>query len=122
MPTLNDLLTSVLERGSRLIEWAGGERETPQVLADLSADLLSSKGEATGVALAARILKGYSGLDAGGRAAFFRIVADDYDPEPDAVVAAAKRYAKDRTAESLADLSAAAEAKRFRMTFIKIKT
>ena len=112
MPTLNDLLASVLERGSRLIEWAGGERATPEALAGLSADLLSSKGEATGVALAARILKGYDGLDAEGRAAFFRILADDYDPEPDAVVAAAERYAKERTAESLANLSSVAETKR----------
>ena len=112
MPTLNDILASVLERGSRLVDWAGGDRATPESLAALSADLLSSKGEATGIALAARILKGYAGMEAEDRAAYFRILADDYDPDPEAVVKAAERYAKERTAESLANLLAAAETRR----------
>jgi len=112
MPTLNSILASVLERGSRLIDWSGGERATPESLAQLCADLLSSKGEATGVALAARILKGYEGLDAEGRAAFFRIVAEDYDPDPEAVIEAAQFYAKHRNAESLAKLAAATETRR----------
>ena len=93
MPTLNDLLTTVLERGARLIDWRGAERPSPEALAGHCADLLSSKGEATGVALAARILEGYDKLDAEGRAAFFQSIAADYDPDPEAVQEAAQRYA-----------------------------
>ena len=33
MSALNDLLTTVLERGARLIDWRGAEHPTPEVLA-----------------------------------------------------------------------------------------
>jgi malonyl-CoA decarboxylase len=112
MPALNDLLTTVLERGSRLIDWRGTERLTPEALARHCADLLSSKGEATGVALAARILEGYDGLDAEGRRAFFQTLASDYNPDPEAVMAAAEHYAAERSSKSLAALSAAIETRR----------
>jgi hypothetical protein len=112
MPALNDLLSTVLERGARLIDWRGTERPTPEALASHCADLLSSKGEATGVALAARILEGYDGLDAEGRRAFFQTLASDYNPDPEAVMAAAEHYAAERSSKSLAALSAATETRR----------
>ena len=112
MPALNDLLTTVLERGARLIDWRGAERPSPEALAGHCAELLSSKGEATGVALAARILEGYDGLDAEGRHAFFQSITTDYDPDPEAVQAAAGRYAAERSSETLAALLAAAEPRR----------
>ena len=112
MPALNDLLTTVLERGARLIDWRGSELPSPEALAGHCADLLSSKGEATGVALAARILEGYDGLDAEGRHTFFQSITTDYDPDPEAVQAAAGRYAAERSSETLAALLAAAEPRR----------
>ena len=112
MPALNDLLTTVLERGARLIDWRGAERPSPEALAGHCADLLSSKGEATGVALAARILEGYDGLDAEGRRTFFQSITADYDPDPEAVQAAAGRYGAERSSETLAALLAAAEPRR----------
>ncbi len=112
MSALNDLLTTVLERGARLIDWRGAEHPTPEVLASHCADLLSSKGEATGVAMAAHILEGYDRLDAEGRHAFFQGLAADYDPDPEAVKAAAERYAAERSSKALAALSAVAETRR----------
>ncbi len=112
MPAFNDLLTTVLERGARLIDWRGSERPSPEALAGHCADLLSSKGEATGVALAARILEGYDGLDAEGRRTFFQSITADYDPDPEAVQAAAGRYGAERSSETLAALLAAAEPRR----------
>jgi malonyl-CoA decarboxylase len=112
MPALNDLLSTVLERGARLIDWRGSERPSPEALAGHCADLLSSKGEATGVALAARILEGYDRLDAEGRIAFFHSIASNYDPDPELAKAAAGRYAAERTSEALAALSAATETRR----------
>ena len=112
MPALNDLLTTVLERGARLIDWRGSERPSPEALAGHCADLLSSKGEATGVALAARILEGYDRLDAEGRHAFFQSITADYDPDPEAVKAAAERYAAERSSQALAALGAATEPRR----------
>ena len=112
MPTFNDLLATVLERGTRLIDWRGSERATPEALARHCADLLSSKGEATGVALAARILEGYDGLDPAGRRAFFQSLAAEYDPDPEAVTAAAERYAAERSSAALASLAAVTETRR----------
>ncbi len=112
MPALNDLLSTVLERGARLIDWRGSEHPSPEALAGHCADLLSSKGEATGVALAARILEGYDQLDAEGRSAFFRTLAADYDPDPEAVQDAALRYATERSPEALAALLRIAEPRR----------
>ncbi len=112
MPALNDILNSVLERGARLMDWRGGDRATPESLAALCADLLSSKGEATGVAIAARILDGYGRLAPEGRAGFFRILAEDYDLDPEAVHEAAARYADDRSPAALEALTAAAEPRR----------
>jgi malonyl-CoA decarboxylase len=112
MPAFNDLLTSVLERGSRLIDWRSSERATPEVLARHCADLLSSKGEATGVAMAARILEGYDRLDPVGRRAFFQSLAADYDPDPQAVTVAAGRYAAERSSQALAELLRIAEPRR----------
>jgi malonyl-CoA decarboxylase len=112
MPALNDLLSTVLERGARLIDWRGGDKPSPEALAGHCADLLSSKGEATGVALAARILGGYDRLDAEGRRAFFQAIASDYDPDPESVKSAAERYAAERSSDALAALAAVTETRR----------
>jgi malonyl-CoA decarboxylase len=115
MPALNDLLTTVLERGSRLIDWRGGDRPTPAMLAAHCAELLSSTGEATGVALAARILAGYERLDAEGRRDFFHTLAAEYDPDPEALKQAVERYAAERSSDSLAALTRIAEPRRLEL-------
>ena len=112
MSTLNDLLTSVLEQGSRLIDWRGAGQASPEALAQRCADLMSAKGEATGVAMAASILKGYEGLDVEGRHTFFNTLAADYDLDPDDVCAAAQRYADAPSPDALASLTKATETRR----------
>lgn len=112
MPALNDLWSSVLDRGARLIDWRGTGKVTPEALAIRCRELLSSKGEATGVALAAGILAGYSRLDATGRRAFFAALTEDYDPDPATLTEAARRYADERSSATLAALAAAAEPRR----------
>jgi malonyl-CoA decarboxylase len=112
MQTFNDMLASVLERGSRLIDWRGSDRATPEALVRHCADLLSSKGEATGMALAARILGAYDRLDKAGRRAFFQSLAADYDPDAQAVTAAAARYAAEQSSAALASLAAVTETRR----------
>ena len=109
MPAFNEILSNVIERGARLIDWRGAERVSPEELAGHCADLLSSRGEATGVALAARILDGYRRLDADGRRAFFEILALDYDLDLKALEKAVDRYAAERTPEALSALTRVAE-------------
>lgn len=112
MPAFNELLSSVIERGARLIDWRSGERATPESLVRHCAELLSSKGEATGVALAARILDGYARLDDTGRRAFFEALARDFDLDLEALEQAVARYAAERSPEALNVLAHAAEPRR----------
>ena len=88
---LGDLLSTVLERGARLVDFSG---ETDgDGLVRLCRDLMSARGEASGVALAGEILNRYGTLDDAGRLAFFRHLAGEYNPDGAAVLAAAEAYA-----------------------------
>lgn len=109
---LNDILTHVLERGARLLDWRGGGKVSPAELAQHCGELISSKGEATGVALAAGILDSYDRLDAKGRRDFFKAISEGYDPDPKALTAAAERFAAERSAAALSALNAASESRR----------
>ncbi len=71
--------------------------------------LISEKGEATGAALARRAVALYAGLDEDGRSHFFRILAREFSPSPDAALAAAQAYHAHPSAESLARLQRAVE-------------
>ena len=112
MPILRDTLASVLERGARLVDWRGSGRETPESLAILCEELLSSKGEATGVVLAARILEGYEALDIENKRAFFLRLGEDFDLDPAALREAIDDYEGGRTASALARLTRTAEPRR----------
>ena len=104
-----DLLGSILDRGARLIERPAGAEADARVLTDLCRDLMSSKGEASGVALASRILGRYAGLEPDARLAFFRDMATDYNPAPEDVLAAAQAYEADRSPDTLQRLFTIAE-------------
>ncbi|MEM1300492.1 MAG: malonyl-CoA decarboxylase family protein, partial [Pseudomonadota bacterium] len=97
---LGDLLGSVLERGSRLVGLGAGAADAAGLAACADA-LMSTKGEASGVALATEVLEGYGALDADGRLAFFTHLADAFDPDPEEVTAAASAYAADQTSDAL---------------------
>ncbi len=108
---LGDLLGSVFERGG----WPlGGARlAIPEgALEALAAELISSKGEASGVAQATRLLAGYRGLDAEGRRAFFRHLAEDWQPDRERALAAADAFRANPTAETQAALTATLEPRR----------
>ncbi|MEM9059128.1 MAG: malonyl-CoA decarboxylase [Pseudomonadota bacterium] len=104
---LGDLLSTVLERGARLVDFSG-ETDSDGV-ARLCADLMSTRGEASGVALAAEILARYRALQAEGRLAFFEHLAAAFNPDGAAVVAAAQAYAEDDSPKALAELVALSE-------------
>ncbi|MCI4665960.1 MAG: malonyl-CoA decarboxylase [Neomegalonema sp.] len=112
MSTLNDLLVSILERGARLVDWSGPKVEETRPLPDLCAELMGAKGEASGVALAAEILRRYGKLNADERLAFFEMLAEDYDIDAEAVAEATIDYGESRTAAALSQLVAAAEPRR----------
>lgn len=71
--------------------------------------LLSERGEGNSVALAREILQRHATLDDAGQAAFFTHLARDYNPDPQAVLAAAQAYATDPGPATLQRLTQAAE-------------
>lgn len=71
--------------------------------------LVSERGQANVFALAQDVMARYRELPVARREAFFAALAIEWSPAPDAVLAAAQRYAVTPSAEHLAALTAAAE-------------
>ena len=111
-----DLLQTISDRGRALIERARERRLEPGAhsdnLVDRCEELLSGRGEASGVALAREILRDYGELTTGPRIAFFEALERRFGPDPgrvDAAIAAWQASPGDATA---AELHAASEPRR----------
>nr|WP_210348817.1 malonyl-CoA decarboxylase [Aurantimonas marina] len=93
--------------------WFHGEGPAKPVslpeLAALCHKLVSSRGEATGVRLAAEILHGFRGLDDKTAKRFFHMLAEEFTPDTKALRGAASAYARDPGPETLVDLQRLAE-------------
>ncbi len=101
---LGDLLSQLVER--RFIPF-GPAGDKP--LDELCRALLSGRGEVSAMRLAREILARYGRLDAQGRRAFFELLAERFDLDPEAVAEAASVYAGTRDAGDLSRLVQAAE-------------
>jgi malonyl-CoA decarboxylase len=109
---LGDLLQTISDRGRELIglpraETAG--RATPADLVSLCEDLLSRRGEASGVALARLILDRYGALSPDDRDAFLRRAAKAFGADHGRVEGAIEAYRADPSRAALGALHAAAE-------------
>lgn len=71
--------------------------------------LLSERGEANSVAIAAELREDLMALAPEQRVAFFELLESQFGPEPMAVLTAAQRYAQEPSAANLIGLTAAAE-------------
>jgi len=91
----SDLLASIAERGRSVLKLTAWPREADSgvTLAEMSAALLTGKGEASGIALASEILARYRGLSDADKGAFFRALADDFGPDRLRVEDAVARFA-----------------------------
>lgn len=105
----SDLLSSIAERGMGLIDTRRYRREGDHVesLLRLCALLLTSKGEASGIAMAREALTLYTRLDAAQKIAFFEGLADRFGGDIETARPAAEAFLADSTHESLAALNAA---------------
>ncbi|QQS13989.1 MAG: malonyl-CoA decarboxylase [Rhodospirillales bacterium] len=110
---LGDLLQTIADRGRDLLGMAprdaasGGEG-----LAALCEALLSSRGEASGVALAREVLDRWTALDEAGRGAFLSALAERFGPDAKRLRAAAEAYLADPKPGAASALHAAAESRR----------
>lgn len=112
MAFLGELLTSVADRGRALIgleRFAGNRNRS---LDRLCEDLLSGRGEASGMALAQAVLDQWERLDPPGRLSFFRLLQDRFGPDPEKLSAAIARYQKEPDAAAIAALHIASEPRR----------
>ena len=117
LTSFNDLLTSIAETGRSIIGLAspGPGRVSATDVAELCHKLLSSRGEASGIALSFEILSRYGWLSDEGKTEFFEILADQFSASQDSALSAAKAYLADPSPESLIVLAGAAESPRMEL-------
>jgi malonyl-CoA decarboxylase len=111
-----ELLATITERGRSLVEplWENrpaGEQQAALVI-DLAEALLSRRGEASGVAIASKILQAYSVLKPGPRIAFFEALATRFGCDTTRVGAAIEAYHADPGEETAQRLHEVAEPRR----------
>jgi malonyl-CoA decarboxylase len=111
-----EMLQTISERGRSLIERARERRDSPvettESLADLCEELLSNRGEASGVALAREILGRYAELTIGPRIAFFEALATRFGIDRTRIGAAIEAWRTVPSDAATAELHAAAEPRR----------
>jgi malonyl-CoA decarboxylase len=113
----SEMLQSIADRSRALIKRERREpaHERSAGLIDLCEDLLSGRGEASGVALAQEILARYAEMTTGPRIAFFESLARTFghdQPRIDRAIAAWRQSPSDATAF---DLHAASEPRRLEL-------
>ncbi len=116
MSTLSRTLGSVMEAGRDILARSRRGRQekadSPAALAGLCRELLDHRGEASGLALAGEITAGYRRLPESARLEFFFMLADEFDVNPEEILAAAERYRAEPGLEQLWGIDRAVEAPR----------
>jgi malonyl-CoA decarboxylase len=111
-----ELLQSISERGRALIDRTRDRRGVAERrsadLIELCGELLSERGEASGVALAREILNRYVELTTGPRIAFFEALGLEFGPDHARLSAAAAAWQKNPTDEIAAEVHLASEPRR----------
>lgn len=111
-----ELLQSISDRGRGLLERARERREKPSDqaagLAELCEELLSGRGEASGVAIARDILADYAELKIGPRIAFFETLATRFGPDHARLEEAIQSWRNDPSDRTAAEIHEAAEPRR----------
>lgn len=104
------LLSGIAQRGRRLLWRSRTETALPaDGIAGLARKLISSRGEASGVALAADLLKAWRRLDNEGRLEWFRTLATTFGPDEIQLDAAVESWRSSHTAEAASRLASACE-------------
>ena len=90
---------------------SSGERQLRRLLT-LCERLLSERGAANSVAIAADLVAGYQALPDDMRGRFFERLASDFNPDPEALLASAQAYARTPGAAQLLQVTRHAEPRR----------
>src|ERR1700720_3370209 len=111
------MLQSIADRSRALIKRERREpaHERSAGLIELCEDLLSGRGEASGVALAQEILAGYAELTTGPRIAFFETLARTFGHDQARIDVAIAAWRAAPSAETAAELHRASEPRRLEL-------
>ncbi|HWK96488.1 MAG TPA: malonyl-CoA decarboxylase [Pseudolabrys sp.] len=109
-----DLLQTISDRGRALLDRGrrGDTAARSESFVELCEDLLSGRGEASGVARARDILSRYSELTIGPRIAFFEALATRFGVQPEKVSEAIAAWKANPNDETAAKLHVASEPRR----------
>jgi len=108
--SVNQLFTSLADAGRELMRGRlGNRRRSPETLAE---ELLSTRGDASGAALARELLAAYRGQDREARRGFFTELATRHDVPREAVEAAIEAFRQTPDAASLKRLRHVLEPRR----------
>ena len=112
-----DMLQSIADRSRALIgrERREPARERSDGIVELCEELLSGRGEASGVALANEILADYAELTIGPRIAFFETLAQTFGHDGARIEAAIAAWRQAPSAETAAELHRASEPRRLEL-------
>jgi len=106
-----ELLTTIAERGRSLLDGTAAEA-ADGALGELAGALLSGRGEATGVALAGKILSIYRRSEDSEKIKFFRFLLDEFTPDQEKISAAAQAYLTKASSRTLLELETAVNSPR----------
>jgi malonyl-CoA decarboxylase len=109
---LQELLNSVAEQGRNLLPRSLGGVGREDDITELASALVSSRGEASGVAIAREILQRYRGLSPEERLDFLRFLARTMQPDPAEVSRVVKAYQDDPGPAAMRALQRAVESPR----------
>jgi malonyl-CoA decarboxylase len=109
-----ELLQTISDRGRGFLkrERRGQDPVRSESLIELCEDLLSGRGEASGVALAREILSRYAELRTGPRVAFFEALAQRFGADPDRMERAIVAWRENPNDETAAEVHGASEPRR----------
>jgi malonyl-CoA decarboxylase len=109
-----ELLQTISERGRALLsrDRRGDASTRSENLVELCEELLSGRGEASGVALASEILTRYAELTTGPRIAFFEALAARFGPDNARMEQAIAAWREKANDETVAEIHAASEPRR----------
>lgn len=101
-----ELLGRISDRGRQLLDLSFIGSSDPETVEDLCKALISTRGEASGVAIARQILHHYDSFDEDEKTEFLRFLANEFVHHEDEIKAAARAYIE---APSLATLTRLSE-------------
>lgn len=101
---LQDILDTIVERGSALAGINQNKQASVETLKVLSDSLLTARGEASGVALSSQFLDDFASLPDEKILEFFRLFAESYDPDQQLINEVVTAYSTDPSIENFIEL------------------